>query len=95
MRKEALIHTLQLHFEQKHLIIPYKDEGATRRHMNALLTELSYFTMLENGKMESLGALDDMVIALALSVQATKEYRENIVILDGATWQRRLGWQDA
>ena len=95
MKKEALIHTLQLHFEQRHLLIPYKDEGATRRHMNALLTELSYFTMLESGKMESLGAHDDMVIALALSVQATKEYRENIVILDGETWRNRLGWADA
>jgi hypothetical protein len=51
--------------------------------------------MMDNGKMESLGAHDDMVIALALSVQATKEYRENIVILDGDTWQRRLGWADA
>ena len=30
----------------------------------------------------NLGAHDDMVIALALSVQATKEYRDNIVILD-------------
>ena len=63
--------------------------------MNALLTELSYLTMLESGKMESLGAHDDMVIALALSVQATKEYRENIVILDGETWRNRLGWADA
>ena len=95
MKKEALIHSLQLHFEQKHLIVPYKDDGATRRHMNTLLNELSMFTMLDNGKMESLGAHDDMVIALALSVQATKEYRENIIILDGETWQNRLGWADA
>tara|TARA_R100000231_G_C5323615_1_gene164170 strand:- start:1408 stop:1917 length:510 start_codon:yes stop_codon:yes gene_type:complete len=95
MKKEALIHTLQLHFEQRHLLIPYKDEGATRRHMNTLLNELSMFTMLDNGKMESLGAHDDMVIALALSVQATKEYRENIIILDGEIWQNRLGWADA
>ena len=94
MKKEALIHTLQLHFERQHLMIPYKDEGATRRHMNALLNELSMFTMLDNGKMESLGAHDDMVIALALSVQATKEYRENIIILDAQTWQKRLGWID-
>ena len=95
MKKEALIHTLQLHFEQGHLIIPYKDEGSTLRHMNNLITELSMFTMLENGRMESLGAHDDMVIALALSVQATKEYRDNIVILDADTWSKRLGWADA
>ena len=95
MKKEALMHTLQLHLEQQHLIIPYKDEGSTRRLMNALLNELSMFTMLANGKMESLGAHDDMVIALALAVQATKEYRESIVILDGPTWQKRLGWADA
>ena len=95
MKKEALIHTLQLHFEQRHLLLPYKDEGSTKRHMNALLNELSMFTMLDNGKMESLGAHDDMVIALALSVQATKEYRENIIVLDGEIWQNRLGWADA
>ena len=59
--------------------------------MNNLITELSTFTMLENGRMESLGAHDDMVITLALSVQATKEYRDNIVILD-ETWSKRLGW---
>jgi len=75
-------------------MIPYKDEGATKRHMNTLLNELSMFTMLDNGKMESLGSHDDMVIALALSVQATKEYRENIIILDAQTWQKRLGWID-
>ena len=92
MKKEALIHTLQLQFEQGKLSIPYKDEGGTRRLMNTLLTELSTFTMLDNGRMESLGGHDDMVMALALSVQATKEYRDNIVILDAEVWQSRLGW---
>ena len=92
MKKEALIHTLQLQFEQGKLSIPYKDEGGTRRLMNTLLTELSTFTMLDNGRMESLGGHDDMVMALALSVQATKEYRDNIVILDAEVWQNRLGW---
>lgn len=95
MKKEALIHTLQLHFEQGHLVIPYKDEGATHRHMNGLISELSTFTMLDNGRMESLGGHDDMVMALALSVQATKEFRDSIVILDASTWQKRLGWADA
>jgi len=95
MKKEALIHSLQLHFEQKHLAIPFSNKGSTQRHMITLMTELSMFTMLDNGKMESLGAHDDMVIALALSVQATKEYRENIIILDAEVWQKRLGWTDA
>jgi hypothetical protein len=45
--------------------------------------------------MESLGGHDDMVMALSLAVQATKEYRENIVILDGSLWQKRLGIEDA
>ena len=94
MRKEAIIHTLQLHFEQQHLIIPYKEEGATHRHMNTLLNELSMFTMLPNGKMESLGRHDDTVIALALAVQATKEYKDNIVVLDSHTWAQRLGWME-
>ena len=49
--------------------------------------------MLDNGRMESLGGHDDMVMALALSVQATKEYRDNIVILDADVWQNRLGGQ--
>jgi hypothetical protein len=92
MRKEAVMHTLQLHFEQRHLALPYKDEGATRRHMDNLLNELSMFTMLPNGKMESLGKHDDTVIALALAVQATKEYRDNIVMLDAEAWTKRLGW---
>ena len=92
MKKEALIHTLQLQFEQGKLLIPYKDEGGTRRLMNTLLTELSTFTMLDNGRMESLGGHDDMVMALALSIQATKEYRDSIVILDADVWQSRLGW---
>tara|TARA_R110002095_G_scaffold214328_1_gene206202 strand:- start:5774 stop:6976 length:1203 start_codon:yes stop_codon:yes gene_type:complete len=94
MKKEAVIHTLQLHFEQRHLIIPYKDEGATHRHMNMLLNELSMFTMLPNGKMESLGRHDDTVIALALAVQATKEYKDSIVVLDSKTWASRLGWME-
>jgi phage terminase large subunit-like protein len=95
MKKEALIHTLQLHFEQGHLHIPFKDEGSTRRHMSALMSELSTFTMLDNGRMESLGGHDDMVMALALSVQATKEYRDNIVMLDAGLWAKRLGWSGA
>ncbi len=94
MRKEAVIHSLQLHFEQQHLIIPYKDEGSTHRHMNTLLNELSMFTMLPNGKMASLGRHDDTVIALALAVQATKEYRDNVVVLDGKEWTKRIGWAD-
>ena len=92
MKKEALIHTLQLQFEQGKLTIPYKDEGGTRRLMNSLLVEFSTFTMLDNRRMESLGGHDDMVIALALGVQATKEYRDSIVILDAELWQGRLGW---
>ena len=95
MRKEAVIHALQLHFEQRHLIIPQKDEGATLRLIDILLSELSMFTMLPNGRMESLGKHDDSVIALALAVQATKEYKDNIVVLDGSTWAKRLGWVDA
>jgi len=94
MRKEAVIHSLQLHFEQRHLILPYKEEGRTRRMMDILLNELSMFTMLPNGKMESLGRHDDTVIALALAVQATKEYRDSIVVLDGAAWSQRLGWSE-
>ena len=92
MRKEAVIHTLQLHFEQRHLILPYKEDGSTRRLMDILINELSMFTMLPNGKMESLGKHDDTVIALALAVQATKEYKDSIVVLDGSEWTKRLGW---
>jgi hypothetical protein len=94
MKKEAMIHSMQLHFEQKHLSIPYADEGSTRRHIDALLAELSMFTLLPNGKMESLGRHDDMVISLGLALQATKEYRENIIILDAKIWGQRLGWND-
>ena len=94
MRKEAVIHSLQLHFEQRHLLLPYKDEGRTRRMMDTLLNELSMFTMLPNGKMESLGRHDDTVIALALAVQATKEYRDNIVVLDSEIWTKRIGWAE-
>jgi len=95
MKKEAVIHTLQLHFEQRHLILPYKEDGATRRLMDILINELSMFTMLPNGKMESLGKHDDTVIALALAVQATKEYKDSIVILDSEAWTKRIGWADA
>jgi hypothetical protein len=42
--------------------------------------------------MESLGKHDDTVIALALAVQATKEYKDSIVVLDGSEWTKRLGW---
>jgi len=95
MRKEAVIHALQLHFEQRHLVIPYKDDGATRRLMDTLVGELSMFTMLPNGKMESLGRHDDTVIALALAVQATKEFKDNIVVLDSKVWAGRLGWDES
>ena len=60
--------------------------------MDILINELSMFTMLPNGKMESLGKHDDTVIALALAVQATKEYKDSIVVLDGSEWTKRLGW---
>ena len=62
--------------------------------MDTLLNELSMFTMLPNGKMESLGRHDDTVIALALAVQATKEYRDNIVVLDSEIWTKRIGWAE-
>ncbi len=59
------------------------------------MSELSSFTMLDNGRMESLGGHHDMVMALALSVQATKEDRDNIVMLDAGLWAKRLGWSGA
>ena len=52
--------------------------------MDILINELSVFTMLPNGKMESLWKHDDTVIALALAVQATKEYKDSIAVLDGS-----------
>ena len=57
MRKEAIIHSLQLHFEQRHLLLPYKEEGRTRRMIDTLLNELSMFTMLPMAKWNHWGRM--------------------------------------
>jgi len=80
-KKEEIILSLQMNFENKKINLPYGNEESRRVSM-ALLEELSMFAITEKGKFEGIGAHDDMVMSLALANAATHTMSETFILLD-------------
>ena len=80
-KKEEIILSLQMNFENKKINLPYGNEESRRVSMT-LLEELSMFAITEKGKFEGIGAHDDMVMSLALANAATHTMGETFILLD-------------
>ena len=80
-RKEEIILSLQMNFENQKINLPYGNEES-RRVTGSLIEELSMFAITDKGKFEGIGAHDDMVMSLALANAATKTLSETFILLD-------------
>lgn len=80
-KRESLLMGLVLKFEREQMVMPIGDERS-QRMIADLKTELLLFGMSKQGKLESIGRHDDMVIALALAHWATTEFKDRIVDLE-------------
>jgi hypothetical protein len=83
-KKEEIILNLQMNIDNHKLILPMKDE--TSRAVTKLIEqELGAFGINANGKIEGVGAHDDIVIALALANYATKQFSDTFIDIDGSS----------
>ena len=83
-KKEEIILNLQMNIDNHKLILPMKDE--TSREVTKLIEqELGAFGINANGKIEGVGAHDDIVIALALANYATKQFSDTFIDIDGSS----------
>ena len=60
-RKEEIILSLQMNFENGKINFPYGNEESKKSYL-LLIEELSMFAITDKGKFEGIGAHDDMVI---------------------------------
>ena len=83
-KKEEIILNLQMNIDNHKLVLPMKDE--TSREVTKLIEqELGAFGINANGKIEGVGAHDDIVIALALANYATKQFSDTFIDIDGSS----------
>jgi len=83
-KKEEIILNLQMNIDNHKIILPMKDE--TSRGVTKLIEqELGAFGINANGKIEGVGAHDDIVIALALANYATKQFSDTFMDIDGSS----------
>ena len=82
-KKEEIILNLQMNLENNKIILPYADEKA-KAVSDAIIQELEAFGISSTGKIEGLGAHDDIVIALALANHATKSFNDAFVDIDSS-----------
>ena len=80
-KKEEIILSLQMNFENGKIQLPYANEES-RRVTSTLIEELSMFAITDKGKFEGIGAHDDMVMSLALANAATHTMSETFILLD-------------
>jgi len=80
-KKESMFMSLLMAFEQGRIKTPWGDEKS-KEMTRELETQLSRFGMQKNGRLESVGAHDDLAMSLALANWATKEFKGSIVMLD-------------
>ena len=80
-KKEEIILSLQMNFENGKINLPYGNEES-RRVTGAMIEELSMFAITDKGKFEGIGAHDDMVMSLALANAATHTMSETFILLD-------------
>ena len=82
-KKEEIILNLQMNLENNKIILPYADEKA-KAVSDAIIQELEAFGISSTGKIEGLGAHDDIVIALALANHATKSFNDAFIDIDSS-----------
>ena len=82
-KKEEIILNLQMNLENNKIILPYADEKA-KGVSDAIIQELEAFGISSTGKIEGLGAHDDIVIALALANHATKSFNDAFIDIDSS-----------
>jgi hypothetical protein len=80
-KKQEIILNLQMNFENGKIHLPYADNNS-KKLTNALIEELSMFSITESGKFEGVGAHDDLVMGLALANAATQTPTEAFMLLD-------------
>ena len=80
-KKQEIILNLQMNIENGKMRFPFGDEGS-RRLTNALVEELSMFSITQSGRFEGVGAHDDLVMSLALANAATQNPTQQFVLLD-------------
>jgi len=80
-RKESMFMSLLMAFEQGKLKTPWGDEKS-KEFTRQLETQLTRFGMQKNGRLESVGAHDDLAMSLALANWGTKEFKGSVVSLD-------------
>tara|TARA_R100000664_G_C2758884_1_gene148131 strand:+ start:2292 stop:3713 length:1422 start_codon:yes stop_codon:yes gene_type:complete len=80
-KKQEVILNLQMNIENHKMIFPRGNEES-RRVSDAIIEELSMFSITESGKFEGVGAHDDLVMALALANSATHQASESFMLLD-------------
>ena len=80
-KKQEIILNLQMNFENDKIVLPYGDNNS-RTMTNAVIEELSMFSITASGKFEGVGAHDDLVMALALANAATQTGSTTFMLLD-------------
>ena len=70
-----------MNFENGKIRLPYGDINS-REVTNALIEELSMFSITQAGKFEGVGAHDDLVMGLALANAASQTPSEAFMLLD-------------
>ncbi len=80
-KKQEIILNLQMNFENGKMVLPYGDNNS-RTMTNAIIEELSMFSITDSGKFEGVGAHDDLVMALALANAATQGASDTFMLID-------------
>ena len=80
-KKQEIILNLQMNIENGKIRFPYGDNNS-RQMTNVLVEELSMFSITDSGRLEGVGAHDDLVMGLALANAATQGAAESFILLD-------------
>jgi hypothetical protein len=80
-KKQEIILSLQMNIENEKINFPYGD-NSSRNLTNALIEELSMFSITHSGKFEGVGAHDDLVMSLALAVASATKTQDVFLLLD-------------
>jgi hypothetical protein len=80
-KKQEIILNLQMNIDNHKIVFPYGNEES-QSVCRQLIQELEAFGINHNGKIEGVGAHDDMVISLALANYATKKFSDVFTLLD-------------
>ena len=83
-KKEEIILNLQMNIDNGKIVLPMQNENS-RAVTNMIVQELGAFGINAHGKIEGVGAHDDIVIGLALANYATKTYSDTFLDIDSGS----------